>query len=144
MNSKKMRLVLGAAAAALAMPVLAHNAVVSATCTVTVDYSLNGNLLEPFTRQFSVQEGVPYNFDFSTPTRQKQFSAQLVRNADASVISIDYFNDVGTFDAIAVDTSVTLLRRGDTQSQGGRHTYSTSQGIVGNHVTQYALSCRGL
>jgi len=144
MMPTKSRLALCLAAAMLALPTLAHSAVVLANCTVTVDYSLNGNLLEPYTRQFTVQEGVPFFEDFSTPTRQKQFTAELVRNGNSSVISMNYFNDVGTFDSIMLDTSVTLVRRGATDSAAGRHTFSTSQGVAGNHLTAYSLSCRGL
>ena len=43
------------AAATLALP--AQAAVMSATCTVTVNYSLNNTLVEGYSREFSVAEG---------------------------------------------------------------------------------------
>lgn len=133
-----------AAAAVLALsPLLSQAAVTSATCTVAVDYALNGSLVEPFAHDFVVTEGATYVFDFSTTTRQKAFSATLARNGARSVLTIDYFNDVGTFVAVQVDTSVRLARPGATADTSGRHVFSTSQGVVGNHQTTWTLQCRG-
>ena len=81
--------------------------------------------------------------DFSTPTRQKVFTATLQRDGARSVLSIDYFNDVGTFNAISVDTSVKMLRAGALEATSGRQGFYTSTGVVGNHITDYTLSCRG-
>ena len=129
------------AAATLALP--AQAAVMSATCTVTVNYSLNNTLVEGYSREFSVAEGATYTHDFSTPTRQKVFTATLLRDGPRSVLSIDYFNDVGTFNAISVDTSVRMLRPGALEATSGRQGFYTSTGVVGNHITDYSLSCRG-
>lgn len=141
MVSMKSFLMAGLAAAALAQP--AQAAVLSATCTVTVNYSLNNNLVEGYSREFTVAEGATYTHDFSTPTRQKIFSATLQRDGARSVLAIDYFNDVGTFNAISVDTSVKLLRPGAAEATAGRQGFYTSTGVVGNHITDYTLSCRG-
>jgi hypothetical protein len=131
------------AVAALALAAPGHAAVMSATCSVNINYSLNGTLVEAYTRQFTVAEGATYNDDFSTPTRMKTFSATLQRDGARSVLSIDYFNDVGTFNAISVDTLVKMLRPGTIESTSGRQGYYASSGVVGTHITDYSLSCRG-
>lgn len=121
----------------------AHAAVASATCTLTADYSLNNSLVEPFSHTFTVNEGVAYSYDFSTQVRYKAMGATLSRVGNKSTVSVDYFNDVGTFTAIEIDTSVPLYLTGTTSATSGRHTFYTSQGIVGNHVTAFSLSCKG-
>jgi hypothetical protein len=131
------------AVAALALAAPGHAAVMSATCSVNINYSLNGTLVEAYTRQFTVAEGATYNDDFSTPTRMKTFSATLQRDGARSVLSIDYFNDVGTFNAISVDTLVKMLRPGAIESTSGRQGYYASSGVVGTHITDHSLSCRG-
>ena len=130
---------LGAPLAAMAQtaPVLA------ATCNVTIDYSLNGNAVEPHTEQFTVQEGVPYENDFSTPTRLKVLNADLVRNGNGATVLLSYFNDVGTFDAIRLDTSLVLKRRGATESAAARQSHEVSGSIPGSHVVNWSFSCRG-
>ena len=132
-----------AAALLVLAPVLSQAAVTSATCSIAVDYALNGALVEPFAHDFVVTEGATYTFDFSTTTRQKALSATLARNGARSVLTIDYFNDVGTFVAVQVDTSVRLVRPGTAAETSGRHVFSTSQGVVGNHQTTWTLQCRG-
>ena len=135
-------LAIGLATLALASP--SQAAVLSTSCSVNVSYSLNGSLVEAYSRDFTVAEGATFNDDFSTPTRQKTFSATLQRDGARSVLSIDYFNDVGTFNAISVDTSVRMLRPGAVEATAGRQGYYTSTGVVGNHITDYTLNCRGL
>ena len=56
---------------------------------------------------------------------------------------MNYFNDVGVFTSIMVDTSVPLVK-GTPTTSAGRHTFSTSQGVAGNHLTVYSLSCQRL
>jgi len=139
----KSFLAAGLVAAAFGLAAPAHAAVMSASCSVSINYSLNGSLVEAYSRDFTVAEGATYNDDFSTPTRMKTFSATLQRDGARSVLSIDYFNDVGTFNAISVDTLVKMLRPGAIESTSGRQGYYASSGVVGTHITDYSLSCRG-
>lgn len=131
------------AVAALGLVAPSHAAVMSATCSVSINYSLNGTLVEAYTREFTVAEGASYTHDFSTPTRMKVFGASLLRDGPRSVLGIDYFNDVGTFNAISVDTLVKMLRPGAIETTSGRQGYYASSGVVGNHITDYTLTCRG-
>lgn len=125
--------------------VLAQTApVTSANCTATIDYSLNGNPTEPHTEQFTVQEGVRYEHDFSTPTRLKILNADLVRNGAGATVRLSYFNDVGTFDAIQLDTSLLLKRRGAVESAAARQGHEVSGSVPGSHVVSWSFSCRGL
>ena len=56
---------------ALVHPEVASAAgLVKASCSVSVDYLLNGALVEPYSRDFLVEEGTPFQEDFSTPTRE--------------------------------------------------------------------------
>jgi hypothetical protein len=112
----------------------------SASCTVSVNYLLNNVLVEPYTQTFVVQEGVDFVDDFSTVTRFKIFTASAVREAGKAVVKINYFNDVGVFNSIDLDTSV-VVPKGQPGSTSGRHTFSTSTGSAGNHTTQYSLTC---
>jgi hypothetical protein len=131
-------------AATLVQPNTAAAAgLVKASCSVTVNYLLNNNLLEPYTRDFVVEQGTDFVDDFSTPTRQKVFSARASKEAGKPTVTMNYFNDVGVFTAIMVDTSVPLKSGAQTAS-AGRHTFSTSLGVSGNHLTTYSLSCQRL
>ena len=134
----------GLLAATLALPLPAAAAgLMRASCSVSVDYLLNGVLVEPYAREFVVEEGTPYQDDFSTPTREKGFSATVGKSAGKPTVVMNYFNDVGVFTSIMVDTSVVVLKAQPTSSTG-RHTFSTSQGVSGNHLTTYSLSCQRL
>ena len=71
--------------AALCLPLPAAAAkTVQASCSVGLDYALNGTVLAPYLRDFSVQAGTDYVDDFSTVTRQKVFRATVERTASAS------------------------------------------------------------
>lgn len=114
-----------------------------AACSVNVDYLLNGTLVEAYARDFTVEEGTPFQDDFSTPTREKGFSATVGKSAGKPTVVVNYFNDVGVFTSIMLDTSVVITRPAATASTG-RHTFTTSQGVAGNHLTTYTLSCQRL
>ena len=143
MTRQHLAILAAALVATAALPQAAQAAVASASCTVTADYSLNNSLVEPFSHTFVVNEGVTYSYDFSTQVRFKEMAATLSRVGNKSTVSITYFNDVGTFTAIEIDTSVPLYLAGTTSATSGRHTFYTSQGVVGNHVTAYSVSCKG-
>lgn len=130
--------------AAMVHPTAASAAgLVKASCSVSVDYLLNGILVEPYSRDFVVEEGTPFQDDFSTPTREKGFSATAGKTGGKASVVMNYFNDVGVFTSIMVDTSVPLMK-GTPMTSAGRHTFSTSQGVAGNHLTVYSLTCQRL
>ena len=144
MNHRTFLSAAGLLAVALASPVPAAAAgLMRASCSVSVDYLLNGTLVESYARDFTVEEGTPFQDDFSTPTREKGFSATVGRSAGKPTVVMNYFNDVGVFTSIMVDTSVAILKAAPTASTG-RHTFSTSQGVAGNHLTTYTLHCQRL
>lgn len=109
-------------------------------CSVTINYSLNNVVTEPYQKEFVIRPSTPFLDDFSTPIRQKTFSANVSRALGNLVVSIDYFNDVGVFNAIGFNTQLTI--RSGVESTSGTHTFSTSQGSPsGNHSTNYSLVC---
>jgi hypothetical protein len=83
---------------------------------------------------------VAFSDDFSTPIRQKQFSASAARVGGITVVSIDYFNDVGVFVSIGFNTQLNVSR--NIESTSGSHSLSTSLGVVGTHSSNYTLTCR--
>lgn len=129
--------------AVAALPATAQAAVSSASCTLKADYSLNNSLVEAFAHSFIVNEGTAYEYDFSTVTRQKAMFATLARTGNRSTVSVNYFNDVGTFVAIEVDTSASMQNVGQVGGQSGSHKFYTSQGVVGTHATVWSLTCKG-
>lgn len=133
-------------AASLWLPTAAHADNVAATCSVAVDYLHNGNLVEQYRRDFIVEQGVQFVDDFSTPTRFKRFTANVVRTSGDSTVSVDYFSDVGVFHAVGLATQLTI-RGGNVETAIGRQDFSASNSTVpasvgGNHTTNYSLSCR--
>jgi len=114
---------------------------------VAVDYVYNGAIAEQYRRDFIVDQGGAFVDDFSTATRQKTFTATVARDAGNLVVSIDYFNDVGVFHAIGFNTSLVIHRGGGLESTSGSNAFYASSGVSpgsvsGNHVTNYALTCR--
>ena len=131
--------------ATLAAP-MAVNAANPATvaCSVAVDYTLNGVVLEPYRKAFNLQLGVGFSDDFSTPTRMKTFTATVAREAGHLVVAIDYFNDVGVFNSVGFNTRLSLHDGKGIETTAGSHTFSTSLGVTGNHTTNHTLTCRRL
>jgi hypothetical protein len=134
-------LLVGVAASGLAAP-FAAQADVAASCNVAVDHLVNGNLVEQYTKDFVVQEGVAFFDDFSTPTRFKQFRATVARQGRDVVVAIDYFSDVSALNSTEFDTTLTLRGGGGTESATGRHTFSTSTSLgFFRHATHHTLVC---
>ena len=134
------------ATAAIALPTLAAAGEVTALCSVSVDYLRNGVVANTYRQDFSVTEGTPYLDDFSSAIRIRQFGASVGRVGSDTVVSVDYFNDVGTFVSISFNTSL-VLRGGSSagQSTSGSHsTYASSVAgpLNGTTTTNYQLSCR--
>jgi len=119
----------------------------SAACSVTVDYLRNSVLGEAYRRDFVVTQGVAFVDDLSTATRSRRFAAALNRSGGETVVSIDYFSDVGVFVAVGFDAALTLHGGGAPESTAGGHTTFVSSGVTpqvvgGNHTTRYTLLCR--
>ena len=114
------------------------------SCSVVVDYVLNGNATESYQKIFVIEPGLSFDDDFSTFTRQKTFSASTVLDAGNTVVGISYFNDVGVFDAIDFSTKLTLHKKGVAESTSGSHTFTTTAGGTPQreHTTNYTLTCK--
>jgi hypothetical protein len=139
MNTKLLTatLILGAA---LSVNALAAQGV---SCNVAINYDLNGTVLAPYSKSFVVNNTAAFVDDFSTNIRTKTFTATTQKDVkNNTVISINYFNDVGTFDNIDLRTDLILQDGKGTTS--GSHTFSTSVGSSGNHTTTYSLTCKRL
>ena len=136
-----------AAAAALALPLSATAGETTVACSVAVDYVLNGNPLQLYRKDFVVSENAAYFDDFSTSTRFRTFNASATRQNGDTVVTIDYFNDVGVFVSIGFNTALTLRGGGNAESTSGSHATYVSTGVSpavvgGSHVTNHLLSCR--
>jgi hypothetical protein len=114
------------------------------SCSVTVDYTLNGGAPEAYRKDFSVSPGVGFIDDFSTALRQKEFRASAAREGGNVVVSIDYFNDVGVFHSVGFSTRMNVRENRVLETTAGSNTFSTSLGVSGNHRTDYTLTCRRL
>ncbi len=139
-----------AAGSALSMNVNAAEPA-SVSCSVTVDYLKSGVLAESYQKAFTVTPGAAFSDDFSTATRQKFFTASTLLDAGKTVVGINYFNDVGVFDAEEFSTKLTLNKAGVLESTSGSHTFSTSTFPSGggtavsvSHQIDYSLTCKQL
>lgn len=132
----------GLVASLLAAPLQAIAAPASATCSVEINYLVNGALVEPYTNSFVIARGETIVDDFSTATREKVFTATMSRIDGKLLVSINYFNDVGVFTAIDLDASVRIRGVGVLETTAGSHTFSSSQASpAGNHTTEHTLVC---
>ena len=111
-------------------------------CGVAIDYALNNAVIESYRKDFVVEPGVGFVDDFSTPTRFKRFTASTAQEGGSQVVSIDYQNDVDTFDMVGFGTRLTLLGGGAISIAAGNQMFATSLGVAGNHTTTYTLSCK--
>ena len=141
MKKNTARLLAAAAVLSLSAAVQAGPERVSAACSVSIDYTFNGAAVESYRKDFTVDAGTGFVDDFSTAIRSKRFTASVARESGHTVVAIDYFNDVGTFHNIGLNTRLTL-HGGGIETNAGSHQFSTSLGVVGNHATNYTLTCR--
>ena len=128
--------------AILAAPAWASAAPAILACTVNIDYSVNGASQSTYAKSFEVTRFKSFTDDLSTAIREETFRASAALVDNHLVVSIDYFKDVGTFDSIALQTS--LQTRGDNivVSTGGTNTFSSSlTSPPGNHRTTHSLVC---
>lgn len=136
------------AAAFLSAPMHANAAPTAVVaCTVAVDYVHDGTVAESYRKDFVAEQGVGFVDDFSTPTRQKRFTASVAKDGGDAVVSIDYFSDVGVFHAIGFNARMTIHGGGGIESTSGSNGFFASSGVspasvAGNHQTSYQLVCR--
>lgn len=114
------------------------------SCTVQIDYKVNGALRYPYAKDFVVAPGVPFEHDFSSFTRERYLTA-TARDAGEGRIAVDlgYYNDVGVFEYVDLGASVTVLNDHDETVTGSNSSF-TSLGAAGEHTTDYTLTCRRL
>jgi hypothetical protein len=136
-----------AAAACLTVPAIATAGVTGVSCSVAVDYTHNGALGHAYRKDFTVTDEAPFFDDFSSVTRIRQFAATVSKNGGDSVVSIDYFNDVGVFTSIGFNTSLAVNGSGNAgRSTSGSHSTYNSNIVApavvgGTHTTTYTLTC---
>jgi hypothetical protein len=141
-------LVAGAIVAMLAASVLmpaeaaSKRKPVSLTCTVDILHEFraqDGTLLstETYQQTFVVAQGADFTDDYSTPTRFKEFSATLTQVGADSMVSINWFADVSTFNSVDLDTVVVIPVNQKQGTAAGRHRFSSSPG---HDTTTYTLT----
>ncbi len=135
---------LSTVAAGLAAPSLVEAKVPDPVqCSMTADYSINDVVRAPFQHDFAFVPGDVYDFDFSTATRFRYFQAQAaIDERGRTIVSINYYNDVGVFTFVELDTKVTIANNNEDFVSEGESTFFTSLGPAGEHTTRYVLSCR--
>jgi hypothetical protein len=136
----------------LALALTAGSAAASAqaalSCSVAVDYvqtAQDGTIVatESYQRDFLAEPGVEFVDDFSTPTRLKVFTASTLARPGRTIVTITYFNDVGTFNSVEFGSQLALLNSQIAESVAGAQTFSTSLSpLSGHYTTDYTLVCR--
>ena len=144
--SKLMKfLLVPVAAASLAAAIGANAAELRPiTCSVSIDYLLDNVVRAPYQKSFVINPGVPFSDDFSTFTRFRFLDASTHLEGESTVVTIDYYNDVGVFEAVSLRTKVAVIDDKIDQVSTGSHTYWTELGVAGDHTTNYTLACRRL
>lgn len=133
------------AMAAASAPAFVHaDSVKPVSCSVKIDYKVNGALRYPYAQDFVVTPGTPFEHDFSTFTRERFFTATAREGADGrTTVDIGYYNDVGVFEYVDLGTSVTV-RNEREETTTGTSSYYTSLGTAGEHTSEYTLACHVL
>ena len=111
----------------------------SYTCTVDLLYSAVNGQSESYQKTFQLAAGETFVDDFSTPLREHVFTASASQQGGEVVFQIDYFSDVSTFDAVELDTSLTMRGNQKAESQSGRNRFFTSS--PGGYTLSYTLDC---
>jgi hypothetical protein len=126
-------------AASFAAPTqVSANQLNNVSCSIIVDVTKPGGT-EAYEKNFVIQQGADFFDDFSTATRIKEFSASTLTTSGKTNVTINYFNDVGVFDALEFSTTYTLPRGQEAGSVSGRSAAYTSNG---NFTADYTLTCK--
>lgn len=113
----------------------------SVTCIVDITHefrSQDGAVVrtETYQQEFVVEEGAIFVDDYSTPTREKVFTASLQVDGNDLIVVINWFADVSTFDAVDLDADLTVTGN-KPATTSGRHAFFSS---AGRNTTTYTLS----
>ena len=114
----------------------------SLTCTVDILHEFraqDGTLLstESYQQTFVVAQGTDFVDDYSTPTRFKEFSATLTQVGNDTMVSVNWFADVSTFNSVDLDTAVIIPQNQKNGTAAGRHRFSSTPG---HDSTTYTLT----
>ncbi|MEZ5979715.1 MAG: hypothetical protein R3F34_16060 [Planctomycetota bacterium] len=111
-------------------------------CTARIRYTPQSGTPETYAKSFVLTPGTTYVDDFSTPTKQHVFTVSAVQLAGEARVSFDYFSDVSVFNAIELDTDVTLSNTQKKEEAHGVHRFFSSQ--AGTYKVEYDLTVRRL
>lgn len=105
----------------------------SVSCVVELVYEFraqDGTLLrtESYLKDFTVSTDSGFDDDYSTPTRFKEFSANLETVGRETLVNISWFSDVSTFDSIDLNTSLVLTKGQQRGRLVGNQKFSSSAG----------------
>ena len=113
-----------------------------AVCSVAVTATHDGAVVETYATDFTVAPDAPFIDDFSTPTREKEFRARLMREDDGVKVHISYFSDLGAFHAASFDADMLVAAKPRTTSGGtGFFLSSSDVPVGGTHQIRYTLTC---
>lgn len=106
------------------------------SCVVELVYEFraqNGSLLgtETYLKEFTVSQDSGFVDDYSTPTRFKEFSANVSQVGREVIVDISWFSDVSTFDSVDLNNSLVL----DQGQRRGRITGSQRFSTTAGHRT---------
>lgn len=110
-------------------------------CSVSIAYSLNGVDRMSYVREFTVSPDAPFSDDASTFLRFKWFDASMTRENGVPVVSISFFGEVSTFNAVDLATSLKVKDESHGETTENNTTFFSGIGVVGTHNTRYALTC---
>ena len=117
----------------------AREKVLSCVMDVTVELRDQAGAVadsETYHREFTLQQGAPFSDDFSTRTHFKVFNASVQSQGGDRTVTADWFADISVFDAVDLQTLVTL-EGGDKRGKSvGQHTLFISNG---SETTSYSL-----
>jgi len=131
-----------AAVALLAAPAGYAEAPRLVSCSVRIDYLVNGQPRVPYRKDFVVSPGDSWEDDFSTFTRERFFRATARSEQGRTVVDVAYDNDLAPFEYASVETSVKLAEDEPARTVRGSQTAFTSLGTAGERTTAYTLTCR--
>jgi hypothetical protein len=143
MSNWKTLLMAAMTAACVAAPMQAHaEDVRGVSCSVSVDYLLNGALRAPYQKDFVVDPVLGFHHDFSDRIHWRSFDASIRQVSGNTVMLISYYNEQGAFVYIDLSTRLTL-RDGTDGTISGRSSHYNELG-GGEHTTDFSLTCSRL
>ena len=147
MRLKPRRILPGTLIAILGLALLAASAGYAdapqvLSCSVRIDYRVNGQPRAPYRKDFTVTPGDPWEDDFSTFTRERFFRATARIEQGRTVVDVAYDNDLANFEYASLEASLKLGENEPVGTVRGTDTAFTSLGTAGERTTEYTLTCR--